>query len=53
MGKSKKLNKLGRSINKPGPLGEQIANDEVAAPSGRIKIRKVRSDEDDEVSHNY
>ena len=49
MGKTKKFGKLGGKIQRPGPLGEQIDKDELAAPSGRIKIRKIRKDDDDEV----
>ncbi|XP_042239929.1 bystin-like [Homarus americanus] len=48
MGKVKKLKKLGGRVSRPGPLDEQLARDEVARPSGRIKIRTERKDGDDE-----
>lgn len=50
MGKSKKLKRLGGKVSHPGPLEEQLLQDEVAQPSGRIKVRSERKDEDDEVN---
>lgn len=34
-------------MSRPGPLEVQLAQDEVAQPSGRIKVRSERKDEDD------
>ena len=49
MGKANKLKKLGSKVPRPGPLGEQLAKDEVAQPTGRHKTRAQRKDNDDEV----
>ncbi|KAG0702077.1 Bystin [Chionoecetes opilio] len=48
MGKTKKMKKLGSKVSRPAPLGDQLAKDEVAQPSGRRKARPHRKDEDDE-----
>lgn len=48
MGKVKKLKRMGGKVSCPGPLDEQMAREEVARPTGRIKIRKERRDGDDE-----
>ncbi|XP_050693156.1 bystin-like [Eriocheir sinensis] len=48
MGKAKKLKKLGSKVSRPGPLGDQLARDEVAQPTGRKKDRPLRKDGDEE-----
>lgn len=49
MGKIKRLQNAGAKVPRPGPLAEQIEKSEYAQPSARKKVRKQRSDGDDEV----
>ncbi|XP_063883054.1 bystin-like isoform X2 [Scylla paramamosain] len=48
MGKVNKMKKLGSNVTRPGPLGEQLARDNFAQPTGRRKARPARKDGDDE-----